>query len=115
MKRIRPTTRFSALLFLVLTLHVLAHSFVLPKFELTSLQEQFSCTASLMANDSDEQAHKGDCKPPKHSFIDFSTFLSPNYHIPAYIPRVSRLLTHEPFQAQLQVYPEINVPPDNPA
>ena len=72
-----------------------------------------ACTASLMANDSDEQTHMGDCKPPKHSFIDYSAFLSPNYLIPAYNPSVSKLLIHVPFQAQPKVYLEIIVPPDN--
>ena len=113
MKRIRPTIRFSAFLLFVLTLHALAHSLVLPKFELTSLQKMVVCTASLTANDSDEQTHMGDCKPPKHSFIDYSAFLFPNYLIPAYNPSVSKLLTHEPFQTPPQVYREIIVPPDS--
>lgn len=115
MKRIRPAIKFSALLLLVLTLHTLAHSLVLPNLEFTLLQEQTVCIASTFANDSDEQTHEEDCKPPKHSFIDYSTFFSPNGFIIAYNPNVSMLLSHEPFQAIPKVYLEINVPPDSRA
>jgi len=113
MKRIRPTIKFSALLLLVLTLYTFAHSFVLSKFESTSFTKKVVCTATLLANDTAEQTPMGDCKPPKHSFIDYSTLLSQNYLILAYNPNVSKLLTHEPLQTQLQVYLEIIVPPDS--
>ena len=112
-KQFRPTTKFSALLLLTLTLHVLAHSLVLPKLEFTSLQGQTACTAPLTANDSVEQTHTGDFKPPKHSFVDYSTFFSPKHFIPAYNPSASTLPLYEPFQAQPQVYLEIIVPPDS--
>jgi len=114
MKLFRPTTRFSALLLLILTVHIVAHSLLLPKRDLNSLQEQAVCTASFTAaTDGDGETHLGDFKPPKHSFIDYSTFFCPNNFIPAYNPAVSRLLSHEPFQAVPQVYLEINVPPDS--
>ncbi|HBG05421.1 MAG: hypothetical protein A2075_06555 [Geobacteraceae bacterium GWC2_58_44] len=113
MKRIRPTIRFSALLLLVLTLHTLAQSFVLPRFESASLQEQAVCTASLTDSDGEEQENTGDRKPPKHSFIDYSTFFSPKHFLPAYNPKVSKLLPHEPFQSLPKIYLEINVPPDS--
>ena len=114
MKLFRPTTRFLALLLLVLTVHILAHGLLLPKHELISLQEQTVCTASLTtANDGDGETHLGDFKPPKHSFIDYSTFFAPNNFLPAYNPVVSRLLPHELFQALQKVYLEISVPPDN--
>ena len=112
-KQFRPTTRFSALLLLILTLHVLAHSLVLPKLEFISLQGQTVCTAPLTANDSDEQTHTGDFKPPKHSFVDYATFFSPKHFIPAYNPSASRLTAYEPFQAEQQVYLKIIVPPDS--
>lgn len=110
----RPTTRFSALLLLALTLHVLAHSLVLPKLELASLQKQAVCTASLTSdNDGDSETHLGDFKPPKHTFIDYSTFFAPRHFLPAYNPIVTLLPTYEPFQALPNVYLDINVPPDN--
>ncbi|RNC67408.1 MAG: hypothetical protein ED859_14745 [Desulfuromonadales bacterium] len=112
MKSIRPTIKFSALLLLALTLHVLAHSLVLPRFGLTSVQQQAAYSASLADSDSEEQEHQGDFKPPKHSFIDYSNFFSANCLLPVYDPEVSRLLSYEPYQALPTVYLEIHVPPD---
>ena len=110
----RPTTRFSALLLLVLTVHIFVHSLLLPKHELTSLQEQTVCTTPLATGiDGHGETHLGDFKPPKHSFIDYSTFFAPNNFLPAYNPVVSRLLPHEPFQALQKVYLDISVPPDS--
>lgn len=113
MKRIRSSIRFFALLLLVLTLHILVQGLSLPKFELTPLHGQDICTASLVSDDSAEQTHVGDFKPPKHSFIDYATQFSPDYHIPAYNPNIIKFLTNEPFRAIQQVYLEISVPPDN--
>jgi hypothetical protein len=110
----RSTTRFSALLLLVLTVHILAHSLLLPKHELVSLQEQTVCTASLTTGiDGDGETRLGDFKPPKHSFIDYSIFFVSSNFLPAYNPVVSRLLPHKPFQALQNVYLDISVPPDN--
>lgn len=114
MNLFRPTTRFSALLLLVLTVHILTHSLLKPKHELNSLQEQTVCTASLVTTDSSVgETRLGDFKPPKHSFIDYSTYFYPNNFLPAYNPVVSRLLIHEPFQPLQKVYLDISVPPDN--
>lgn len=113
MKHIRPKIRYSALLLLVLTLHILVHSFVLPKFESTAFQEHGACEVSSMDDDDDNQTQEGDCKPPKHSFIDYSTFFSPKSFLPAYAPSVSAFLPHEPFRVHPLVYLEIIVPPDN--
>lgn len=112
MKPIRQSNRLSALLLLVLILQTLTHSLVLPSFELNSLQESVAREASLLDNDNDEQTDEGDFKPPKHSFTDYSSFFSPNFLIPSYNPSMSELMTHEPFQAQPQVYLKIFVPPD---
>ncbi len=114
MNLFRPASRFSALLLLVLTVHVVAYSLLLPKHELISLQKQTVSTASLTTdNESDGEARLGDFKPPKHSFIDYSTFFAPNNFPPIYNPVVSRLLPHEPFRALQKVYLEICVPPDS--
>jgi hypothetical protein len=113
MKHFRSTIRYSALLLLVLTLHIVAHGLVLPKFESASLQEQAVCTASLTDGDSAQAMDLGECKPPKHSFIDYSTVFSRNHFIPAYNPNISRLLWYESFQVMPAVYLEINVPPDS--
>lgn len=114
MNLFRPATRFSALLLLVLTVHVVAHSLLLPNHELTVLQNQTVSTAFFTTdNESDGEARLGDFKPPKHSFIDYSTFFAPKSFFPIYNPVVSRLLPHEPFRALQKVYLEISVPPDN--
>lgn len=114
MKFFRPTIRFSALLLLVLTVHVIAHSLLLPKYDPISLQEQSVSTASFTtAIDGDGETHRDDFKPPKHSFIDYSAFFSPHYFLPVYNPVVSKLLPHEPFRTLQKVYFEINVPPDS--
>lgn len=116
MKLFRATTRFSALLLLVLTVHIVAQSLLVPNHELNSLQEQAICTASLAVdNNGDAETGPGDCKPPKHSFIDYSSFFSPNRLLLAYNPEMSRLLVHESFQALPAIYLEITVPPDNHA
>lgn len=115
MHRIRPTNISSTLLLFVLTLHMLTYSLVLPTFELNSLQdalsEQVVCTSSLATISSGEQPLEDDFKPPKHSYIDYSAFLAPNFILNAYNPSVSRLLFYEPFQAPPQVFLEIVVPP----
>jgi hypothetical protein len=86
----------------------------MPKHELSSLQDKTACTASLTtAIDGDGEANLGDFKPPKHSFIDYSTFFAPNNLLPAYTPVVSRLLPREPFITLQKVYLEISVPPDS--
>ena len=113
MKRIRPIVRFSAVLLLVLTLHLLAYGFVLPKFELSSLQMHVDSSASLISADAEEHARVRDFKPPKHSFIDYSTFFSPKKLSLSYNPYVSQLPVYEQLQALPQVYLEINVPPDS--
>ena len=112
----RPTTRYSALLLLFLTVHVFAHSLLMPKYNLSSLQNIPACTASLTTDTDtggDGETRLGDFKPPKHSFIDYSTFFAPDTVLPAYNPAVSRLRPHEPFKILQKVYLEIHVPPDN--
>jgi len=113
MKHFRPANNLYALLLIVLTLSTLAHSLVLTKIEFTSHLEQVVCTESLTDNDSDEHANMDDCKPPKHSFIDYSTSLSPEYFISTYNPITTKLQMYEPTQANPKVYLEIIVPPDS--
>lgn len=60
MNLFRPATRFSALLLLVLTVHVVAHSLLLPNHELTVLQNQTVSTAFFTTdNESDGEARLG--------------------------------------------------------
>ncbi|MBC8017422.1 MAG: hypothetical protein H7X83_02735 [Verrucomicrobia bacterium] len=98
---------------LAVTLFAVTHGYFLPQTELTSILDDYSITVSLENNESGNKSGEDDFKPPKHSFIDYSIFFSGHYIIPAYNPAVSKLLSHEPFQAVPQVYLEINVPPDS--
>lgn len=113
MKRIRHSIKFSALLFLLLTLHTLALTLAMPEPESVPFQKQMAGTASIAANDDFQQPDEPDFKPPKNSFIDYTTFFDPNCLIPGYAPDLSELLTHEPKVTRLKVYLEIDVPPDS--
>jgi len=112
--RIRCSNRFLALLLLVLTLHMPAHGLLLPGFGLDPFQCQDLGTFSLWSDDRIEQTHVGDFKPPKHSFIDYTTMLFPVHDILTHFPGATKTLACLPFLACTQVYPEIHVPPDNP-
>lgn len=113
------TRSFHAVLLLcVLTLHTLSNSLILPSFEFTELQtavsEQVNGTDSLTSGGTLELRNgDSDWKPPKHSFTDYSTFLSPSNFFLPYHPYVYRLLPYEPYQAQPRVFLEIVVPPDH--
>lgn len=113
MKNIRYNIKYTTLLLLMLTLHILMHNLVVSKIELTGAQEGSSCEAASINQDDDNQEREGDCKPPKSSFIDYSTFFSPKSFLPAYTPIVSVFMPHEPFRVPPLVYLEIIVPPDN--
>ena len=111
---------YSVLLLCVLTLHIVSHSLILPGHQFNHFQstmsEQINGTDSLTSDDSyglSELSIDGDWKPPKHSFIDYSTFLSPTCVLHAYNPYVASLPAYEPYQAQPRVFLEIVVPPDH--
>lgn len=113
MKFLRHYTKFSALLFLLLTLHTLALALAMPEPESAPLLKQMASTASIASNDDFQQPDEPDFKPPKNSFIDYTTFFDPNCLIPSHAPDLSELLTHEPKVTRLKVYLEIDVPPDS--
>lgn len=108
---------YAVLLLCMLILHTLGHSLILPGVEFkqfqTAVSEHVNGTDSLTADDGLELSSDGDWKPPKHSFLDYSTFLSPSCLMHAYTPVVTPLLPYERYQAQPKVYLEIVVPPDH--
>lgn len=114
MKEIRLRFLPTLLLF-VLALHTLTHGLILPEVESVSLHgyslQQAAGIDSLTAADAGEQNGQDDFKPPKNSFVDYSTFLTPGFMLPAYLPNVSKLQFRETFQAPPQVYLELVVPP----
>ncbi|ANA39929.1 MULTISPECIES: hypothetical protein [Geobacter] len=105
--------RAKALLLLIVILHVAGCSLMLTGQAFAPLQEQiaFCCSANIEADGA--QADIDDFKPPKHSFIDYTTYFCPSGLVPIYQPSESRLLFAEPFRLPPQVYPEISVPPQN--
>ncbi|AAR35680.1 hypothetical protein KIP69_11155 [Geobacter sulfurreducens] len=107
--------RAKALLLLIVALHVTGYSLMLRDQAFAPLQEQitFCCSANIEADDA--QTDIDDFKPPKHSFIDYTTYFCPSRLVPIYQPSESRLVFAEPFRLPPQVYPEISVPPQNVA
>lgn len=107
----------SALLLLIITLHVTVHSLVLTRLAFEPLQEEIATShiCSMSAEESDAEPGPEDFKPPKHSFVDYTTFFCPDRLVPIYQPSESRLHVAEPFRAPLHVYREIFVPPQNRA
>ena len=112
----RTTTFYALLLLCVIALNTANRALLLPEVYFTNIQtavsDQINGTDSLTANVG-VQLNYGKWKPPKHSFIDYSTFLSPTIQLHSYQPYVSRLQPYEPYQAQPMVYLEIVVPPDH--
>jgi hypothetical protein len=102
-----------ALILLVLTFHTFTSSVALPKYGLDSVQAQIVVSEANLANASDEQTHLRDFKPPKHSFVDYTTYFSPKHASPGYNPETFKLSMHEPLLMYPEVYLEIHVPPDN--
>lgn len=107
----------SALLLLLITLHVTVHSLVLTRLAFEPLQEEIATShiCSVSAGESDAEPGPEDYKPPKHSFVDYTTFFCPDRLMPLYQPSESRLHAAEPFRAPPQVYRDIFVPPQNRA
>lgn len=53
-----------------------------------------------------------DFKPPKQSFVDYTTFLLPDSGLPIYDPRVVRGGTRDASRTLPDVYRDIFIPPD---
>ena len=107
----------SALLLLLITLHMTVHSLVLTRLAFEPLQEEIATAhiCSLSTEGDTTEPGPDDFKPPKHSFVDYTTFFCPDRLVPIYQPSESRLFIAEPFRAPPQVFREIFVPPQNRA
>jgi hypothetical protein len=103
----------NALLLLIVTLHVTGYSLMLTGQIFAPLQEQITFCSSTSFEADDSQTGSDDFKPPKHSFIDYTSYFCPDRLVPIYRPSESRLFFSEPFRLPPQVYPEIFVPPQN--
>lgn len=111
------STLYAAFLLCVVIMHTMSNSLLLPGVEFknlqTSLSEQMDPVGSITSYDSPDFGADGDYKPPKHSFIDYSAFLSPQFPLHSYLPIISTLTPHERLQAPPEVFLEIDVPPDH--
>lgn len=105
------------MLLLLITLHVTMHSLVLTRLAFEPLQEEIATSHICSLSTEGDAAEPGpdDFKPPKHSFVDYTTFFCPDRLVPLYQPSESRLVFAEPFRSPPQVYREIFVPPQNRA
>ena len=112
----RPTL-YAFFLLCVLIMHTLSNSLVVPGVEFknfqTSISEHTDPVGCITSYDSPDFDGEGDYKPPKHSFTDYSTFLSPVYPSHLYLPTVSSLTPHERLETPPEVFLEIDVPPDH--
>lgn len=117
MSRHGNLNKTSALLLLLIMLHVTVHSLVLTRLAFEPLQQELTAsqTCTLSADDSDTEPGLEDFKPPKHSFVDYTTFFCPDRLLPIYQPDESRLFVAEPFRPPPVVFREIFVPPQNRA
>lgn len=111
------STLYAAFLLCVLVMHTMSHSLIVQGVEFqnlqTTLSEQMDPVGSITSYDTPDIGTDSDYKPPKHSFTDYSTFLSPRYPFHAYHPTISRLTPHERLQTPPEVFLEIDVPPDH--
>lgn len=98
---------------LIITVFTVTHGFYLSKSELVSVQDDFSRIATIESDEKGSYSGEEDYKPPKHSFIDYSSIFPFQNLTPSYNPRLARLNPFEPFQAIPQVFQEIIVPPDS--
>lgn len=97
-----------------LVMHLAAFSMVLPRQAFVSLQEDMSPVCSISAADEAGVPDADDFKPPKNSFVDYSTYFCPDRLLPAHLPREAVLCAVDWFRAPPSaVYFEIFVPPQN--
>ena len=111
------STLYASFLLCVLIMHTVSNSFFVPGVEFqdfqTSISEHTDPVGSVTSYDNPDIDASDDYKPPKQSFTDYSTFLSPIYPSHSYAPTVSGLTPHERVQTPPEVFLEIDVPPDH--
>ena len=108
MHRARSLRKPLSLLLLFITLNVTVHSLWHPGQVFEHLHQGSESTCSLST---EEEKQSGDFKPPKHSFIDYTSYLCSGVLLPDYLPLVFDLAFTEPFSWVPQVFLEIHVPP----
>lgn len=113
MRRNRVLRKFIALLLISVTITLSLNRFYQRIEFFEELQIAFSHMASLSACDEGAEQVLKDFKRPKYSFFDYNSFFSASELLPIYRPTIACLRIFETFQALPEVYPEIDVPPQN--
>lgn len=107
-------TTLQALVLLFLVMHLSVHSFMLSRQAFVSLQVEMSPICSISAADEAGVPDTDDFKPPKNSFVDYTTYFCPDHLVPVHLPREAVLCGVDWFRAPPPaVYFEIFVPPQN--
>jgi hypothetical protein len=112
---IRTFKRITAFIMLLLTLHVIADGVMTAKDSLEPLKERARQVATLTSDDDSDEPGLDDFKPPKHTFIDYSTYFLPHWTAPIFHPRMASLTAIDHLRLTHQFYPDVPVPPDNRA
>jgi hypothetical protein len=107
-------TTLQVLVFLFLVMHLSVHSSMLSRQAFVSMQEEMSPICFIGAADEAGVPHADDFKPPKHSFVDYTTYFCPDHLVPVHLPREAVLSIFDSFRPPPPaVYFEIFVPPQN--
>lgn len=113
MHRYCSLRKIKTFLLLLITLHVAMHTVIFSSQLPDPLKEQMSLTCSVIAEEDGAEQNSDDFKPPKHSFIDYTTYFSAGSMTPAYLPHEGRFSFAAPFAIPQKVYLDIFAPPQN--
>ena len=107
-----PTRKIVALVMLVLTLNVMIIGFAPGGVSVNSFMAGISQTLGFEGTAGDAALDDmADFKPPKHSFIDYTSFFGGIVAVPAYQPVIAFMSMVSDFQFLPTIYTEIPVPP----
>lgn len=107
-----PTRKIVASVMLVLTLNVMMIGFAPGGVSVKSFMAGISQTLGFESTAGDVTLDDlADFKPPKHSFIDYTSFFGGIVAVPAYQPVIALMSMISDFQFLPTIYTEIPVPP----
>lgn len=112
MHRHRSLRKLKTFLLLLITLHVVVHTVIFTSQSPEPFKEQISLTCSVIAEEDGAEQNSGDFKPPKHSFIDYTSYFAGSM-TPAYLPHEGCFSFADPFTILPKVYLDIFAPPQN--
>jgi len=107
-----PARRVVAFVMLILTLNVMMIGFAPEGASINSFKAGICHALSF-----EDTAGAGSTydlanfKPPKHTFIDYTTFFGSAFNVPTYLPVIAFMIMGSIFQYLPTIYTEIPVPP----